>query len=89
MVGMRAGGSSGVFGWRDGRSVDTVDVLFTASDVFVMVMVKFVAEGNVGASDAVELSTAALELTLPLSPKDKVKIHNVSVSHCKTQYKYK
>lgn len=88
---MRVVSPLGVVGWRDGRLVGTVDVLFTSSDIFVGVNVKFIAEGA-GAFDKVvlrEFSTVALELTLPLSPRDKVKIYNISVSQRKTQYKYK
>lgn len=56
--------------------VDTVDVFPTSLGVFVRVKVKFMAEGDVGASDEVVLkdaSVVALELTFPLSPEDKVK----------------
>lgn len=77
LEGVRAVGPPAVFGWRAGWSVGAVNVLFTSSDVFVGVKVKFMAGGNVGALEKVVLksfSAVALEVSLTFSPKDEVKI---------------
>lgn len=91
-MGGGAVGPLGVFGWRAGRSVGAVNVLFTSSNVFIAVKVKFIAGGDVGALDKVvlmESSMVALELTLALPPKEEVQSHKIAVSHRKTQCKYK